>query len=70
MTVIANVMETNRLTIPELCKRAKIHVTDAYQIRKGSRSAGPSVRKRVAAALGVAEDAIFDKEGWPVSHGA
>jgi len=70
MTKLSTLMEAQKLTVPALCRAAKIHAPDAYQIRKGAKAVGPRVRPRIAAALQVAEAELFDKDGWPLSDEA
>jgi transcriptional regulator with XRE-family HTH domain len=66
MTFLADLMAERNLSVPDLCRQAKLHAPDAYQIRKGVRSVGPTVRQRIAVALKVDETDLFDEDGWPI----
>ena len=66
MTRLMTLMTEQKLTVPDLCRIAKLYAPDAYQIRKGAKSVGPRVRPRIAAALQVSEGELFDSNGWPL----
>ena len=42
MTKLSTLMEAQKLTVPALCRAAKIHAPDAYQIRKGREGRRPA----------------------------
>ena len=65
MTKIFYVLKRKGLSVSDFCRAARIYPPDAYQIRKGARSVGPTVRARISEALGVKEESLFDPEGWP-----
>lgn len=67
MTRLNTLMTQLELTVQDLCRAAKLYPPDAYQIRKGARSVGPRVRPRIAAALQVREEELFDADGWPLT---
>lgn len=57
------------LSFPEFARAANIGGPNLNKLEKGSDKAGPRVRSRVAIALAVAEEELFDGNGWPLLAG-
>lgn len=67
MTKIATLLAEKNMTVTEFCRKAKLHRQDVYLIRKGDKCVGTTVRARIASALEVSEQTLFDGDGWPLS---
>lgn len=53
----------------ELARAANLGSPNLNKLEKGSDKAGPRVRSRVATALAVSEEELFDSNGWPLLIG-
>lgn len=54
------------LSAADLARQSDTYCPLIYKLETGGEKAGPRVRPRVAAALGVAESELFDAQGWPL----
>ena len=54
-------MEEKEIKAFSLAKKANINPSDLYSALKGNRPMFPAWRKRIAAALGVEEEKLFEK---------
>jgi transcriptional regulator with XRE-family HTH domain len=66
VTKIKATLEAQGLTQTHLAQRANMHSTTVSRLVAGSAKAGPSIRSRVADALGINADKLFDADGWPL----
>ena len=53
------------LTAREFSQRHALNSTTLSRIENGRTSAPPAYRPKMASALGVREDQLFDRNGWP-----
>ena len=58
----------NKLGISQgaLARRANLNPSNLSKYENGVNKAGESVRGRIATALGMASEALFDSQGWPL----
>lgn len=49
-----------------LARRANLNPSNLSKYENGVNKAGESVRGRIADALGMASEALFDSQGWPL----
>lgn len=70
MTVIAQILANRNMTQIDLCRMADFYASNASRLVNGTVKAGPTVRARTAAALGVPEEELFDGRGWALEADA
>lgn len=65
-TRLREVRVAQGLSTPEVARLSNTFSPLVYRLEAGREKAGPTVRGRLAAALGLPETALFDSAGWPL----
>lgn len=65
VTVVEKMAKNKFGSLKKLFEESGIKPSTAYPALCGVRLSWPKFRRQVAAALGVSEDELFEKSGWP-----
>lgn len=66
-TRLRTLREARGLSAADLARAADLHLPSMYRLELGREKAGPTIRARVAAALDLEQDDLFDRSGWPLA---
>lgn len=66
MTRIKLLRQNKGMTNADFARAARLYISEAHKVNRGDYRCGPTVRQRIAAALGSPEAELFDADGWPL----